>query len=397
MFSRVRAPLAAALLLAPFSATAQETPTPEVTSVPPAASVVPAPITVDVPPPAAPKPSPRATSVPRATPTPRSVSTPRSTPTPRASTTPASRPTATPTPAATSTPAATPQVTPAAPDAAVPSPVAGPVVQPVATPAAVTPPYLPSRSAVPLWPFMAGAALFVLIVAGVVLRRRRAAPAEEEMEPFAPLVPPADTPHPAAAPPSEPTMQPEPATAPRMLDPVAPAPVATTPAERARLVVELSPLRAGLNLLTATAEVEVTVHNEGGGDAADVRVDAALFSARPGLDEELAGFFATRGDRLASLPFALATGESRTVRTLVTLPRASIHALQAAGRDMFVPVVALNVRYAAAPGSQGQTARAFAVGVVREGTDKLGPLWLDVPVKMHDEVSARPHGLALDS
>ena len=231
--------------------------------------------------------------------------------------------------------------------------------------------------------------MLLLILAGLALRRRRervaALPAPELVEAV-----PAEEPPPVLA-----RGAPAAARAPRMLDPVAAPP--RPPVERARLSLALVPRRAGINLLTATAEVEIVVRNDGAVAAGEVRVDAALFAARAGLDEELARLFATRSDRPAAAPFVLEPGEERAVRTIVTLPRAAIRPLQAAGRDMFVPVVAVSVRYQASDDGQGQVARAFAVGVVREGTDKLGPLWLDAPVRSHDQVAARPHGLALDS
>jgi hypothetical protein len=63
----------------------------------------------------------------------------------------------------------------------------------------------------------------------------------------------------------------------------------------------------------------------------------------------------------------------------------------AAGRPMFVPVLAIDLR-----GAGGlQVAQGFAVGVERVDSAKLAPFWLDVPDRAYAEVAARPHGAAL--
>ncbi len=80
------------------------------------------------------------------------------------------------------------------------------------------------------------------------------------------------------------------------------------------------------------------------------------------------------------------------VRGIATLPREAIVALTAAGRPMFVPVVALNLLYDAGAGTPGQTTAAFAIGVERPDGGKLGPLWLDEPARMHDAIGIRAHG-----
>ena len=177
-----------------------------------------------------------------------------------------------------------------------------------------------------------------------------------------------------------------------------PAPAA--PAQpRAWIELELRARRAGVNLVTATADVEVLVRNRGAVEARNIRLDARLTSARADQDAELGQIFAQAGGRLAATPFALAPGDERVVRALVTLPRDNINVLTAADRPMFVPVVTLSVRYV--PGEvaagEGQTARAFALGIERAGAAKLGPFWLDGPARMFETVTARPHALAISS
>ena len=103
-------------------------------------------------------------------------------------------------------------------------------------------------------------------------------------------------------------------------------------------------------------------------------------------------------------PFALAAGESRTIRVVSATPRDAIHTLTAANRPMFVPIVAVNARYAGeglggglgGELADGQTARAWAIGIERVDSAKLAPFWLDGPARMYDSIAARPHAAALE-
>jgi hypothetical protein len=402
--SRARFPLALLLLTAAPAALAQgsapaATPTlslPPITFSLPSGTPTPAPTSDPVP-----APAPRASETPRAAPTPRATPAPRTTPSPRA--TPSAQ--ATPRPRATPEPTVTPTSTPAA--GIVPSPAASVAAAPV-NPATPTPLASPTAAAsTPLgngegglnWLWLFGAAL----VAGSGWwwwRRRQAeasaaaievseepAPApDREAEPVAPEM--------IATPPESP--------APRMLARRSPAatPAVPGPAQpRPWIELELRARRAGVNLVTATADVEIVVRNRGETEARNVRIEARLVSARADQDAELGRIFAEASGRPAAVPFALAAGAERTIRALVTLPRGEINVLTAAGRPMFVPVVALNARYAIgeAGAGEGQTAQAFALGIERAGAAKLAPFWLDGPARMFESVAARPHALAVSS
>lgn len=343
----------------------------------------------------APTPTPVATPTPSGTPAPAAAALPRVEPASGA--TPTSR--ATPRVRATPTPASTP--TPSARAAAVaptPSPTVAPV--PVVTTAPATA-VAPTSSASPGSEQGSGLAWYVPlgIVAALLaggawlwLRRRRpdegvvvAPAAVSEREELAPSVAEAVVP----------------VAAPRMLSrrgavPAEP-PAPVVAAERAWIELELRPRRAGLNLLTATADVDVLVRNRGTAEAGNVRIDARLTSARADQDSELGQIFAETRGRVVTPAFALAPGAERVVRALVTLPREAINVLTAAERPMFVPVVTLNVRYALGGGGEGQTAQAFALGIERAGSAKLAPFWLDAPSRMFETVAARPHALAITS
>jgi hypothetical protein len=342
-------------------------------------------------------PAPVDTPTPAASPSPRSAPTPRATPTPR--TAPLARPTATPEPRATG------GVTPStvAPESSPTPVIATPLPKPSIVAASPTPVATAAteagagEGAGTGW-FLPLGVLLALGAGGAWLWSRRRRDVEGEAAAIEPVVAPLpvsgpdfvdEEPSPAAA---------VAAAAPRMLSRRSAAPVAPAiPAERAWIELELRPRRAGLNMLTATADVDVLVRNRGSADAVNVRLDARLTSARADQDAELGQIFADTRGRTAASPFTLAPGGERVVRAVVTLPREAINVLTAAQRPMFVPVVTLNARYALGSAGEGQTAQAFALGIERAGAAKLAPFWLDAPSRMFEAVAARPHALAITS
>jgi len=365
------------------------------TPVPEAGTTVP-PIIYSLP--GTPTPTPASTPAPVDAPTPTPTATPRSVPTPRATptprTAPLARPTATPEPRAT--PAAT--ASPVEPEAS-PTPVVA--ATPLATPSVVAASPTPAAPAATgegtgagwLLPFGVVLALAAL---GAWLWSRRRRDVQGEAAAIEPVAEPVPEPVVSPAEPSAAAAVAD--AAPRMLSRRGAAPVAPAiPAERAWIELELRPRRAGLNMLTATADVDVLIRNRGSADAVNVRLDARLTSARADQDAELGQIFADTRGRTAASPFTLAPGAERVVRAMVTLSRDAINVLTAAQRPMFVPVVTLNARYALGSAGEGQTAQAFALGIERAGAAKLAPFWLDAPSRMFDAVAARPHALAITS
>ncbi|MEG3160977.1 hypothetical protein U1763_10730 [Sphingomonas sp. LB2R24] len=266
----------------------------------------------------------------------------------------------------------------------------------------------------PLW--LSLAVVIVVIGALWLLRRkprgRRQGRVEVETvvqptpEPFAPE--PAAAPEPAVGPASsiEPIAVPvAPATsvaipvaaaaAPKFLEPRAKTPPPPPAVPRARVTCDLRPLRAGLNLLSATVECELVVTNTGTVAAEAIRTGIALLTAHARQDTDLAQFNAAPIGRPATPPFALAPGETRTIRTVVAIAREAIQTMTAANRPMFVPVVATNILYTTA-GDDAQTARAWVVGIERVDFAKLAPFWLDAPAKMFTTVAARPHAATFE-
>jgi len=311
------------------------------------------------------------------------------------------------------TPAATP---PLAESGAQPGLAAAPTASPTPRPRAQPTPTaaLPSVATGPLWPWLAGAAVLVLLAAAWALKRLRRQQDEEfdavdVDEPFVAGSEPSAEPEPFVEPESsdEPYTYledaPVAATPPApILPPVAPAPLERSitpeplhevPAARARLGFEFRPVRAGVNLVTATAEAEITVTNTGEGPADDIRADMRLVSAHARQDEEIAAILAAPVARSGAAPFALGPGESREVRLTAALPREAIRVLTASDRPMFVPiaVVSIGTRDGAV-----QTGQAFAIGIERPGSGKLAPFWLDGPSRMYNSVAALAQGAAVE-
>ena len=329
------------------------------------------------------RPTPMPLPAPTPTPTPTPVQVvpirplPSPTPTPRAARTPAPQParSAAPAPAPTPapTPAPAPSVTPPpAPPVALPSPAATAAAP---APAAVAPAAAAPRHSL-LW-IALFIALLLLPALGVVLwfvRRLPAGGAPAE------AVPDDDEDDWIAPEPSAPA--PAPAAPPR--------PLAGSGA-RPRLEIAFTPRRAGANLTSAAVDYDLAVRNIGDAAADDVRVRVELITAGERHDAALQALFADGAERPAQA-FGLAPGEERRLRALAMLPREAISVVSVKGRPMFVPIVAVDLRYRW-PGGEGQTAESFVVGIRPEAGERMRPFWLDVPPRMFDTVTARPHAV----
>ena len=354
--------IAIAAMASATGAVAQTTPAPETPRTIPGLVIAPStpqPGATPVPVPSAPvRGLPATASVARAMPRP--VATPRpvrrSEPGPAPTSAPIVRPTADATP--TLAPVETPTATPAAQPTAVSSP------SPIPTPAAALAASPGPDGGHGVWPWVAAVLVLLLALLGWRWSRRaRPAPDAVERRPARPA------PHPAPPPP------------PAVAEPCA------------RIAVAYRPTRAGLNMLSAIVDGEAIVTNTGDATAHQVRVHATLLSAHAGQDANIAAAFATPASRPAAPPFALAPGEQRRIRTVAALPREAVRSMDAGGRPMFVPMVAVDVRYLVdEAGAAARTGQAFVIGVERVDSAKLAPLWLDAPMRMYDQVAARAQG-----
>ena len=337
-----------------------------------AAAQTPAPTpTVPVPAPAViVLPTPTATATPEPTPTPAVTPTPAPTPTatpsPAATPTPRATPTAIPTPVATPEPSATAAPTPFAPPSPAPSPAPAPVA--AASPAPAARPVAPPAEGGGWEPWLLGGGAAILLVL-LWLRYQRDAPVEPaEAEPD----------HAAAAPPMPPPLRPG------------------VPGRW--LTVTLRPVRAGLNMITAVADCEITVVNGGDAPAEAIRAALVLIAAHGGQSDQIDAANAEPIARPVVPAFALAPGESRTFRSVAAAPLDTLPTMlaggRAGGREMLVPLVVLNLQHRDAAGIEHRTSQAFVLGVERVDSSKLAPFWLD-SVRMIDQVAARASGATL--
>ncbi len=311
----------------------------------------------------APSPTPQAVETPAVVPTP--------TPTPTPSPTPAPVPVPVPTPATTPTPAARPAPIPRPAAASLsPVPTRSPAPLPLPTPAATPAPTpTPTATAAPVpaaapaapfsWqPWAFGAAGLALLLLLWIRYQREERPPQHETEPD----------QGEAAPPS---------------------PVYRTSGPW--LAVAVRPVRAGLNMVTAVADCEITLTNEGAAPAEQVRATLTLLSAHAGQQAEVAAANAEPITRSLVPAFTLAPGETRTFRGVASALITRLPVMEAGGRDMLVPLVLLNVQHRDPGGVEHRTSQGFVVGVERVDSPKLAPFWLD-SMRMVDQVAARPSG-----
>ena len=324
----------------------------------------------------------RATATPaRATPTARATPAPERTPAPRAS--------ATPTPIIPAAPVAVPTVVPSPVAAIPPTPAPTPSPTPQSSAAASAAIAPADGASAWLWPAVGGGlALIVAIGLGLWWRRRGAQDVVAyEDEPVAEPVAPAGVElavvAPQAAPPAVPVAN---AVAEAPL-PVAVVPDAA-PADRASIVFELTPKRAGTNLLSAAVEYLIVLRNTGDVAATGVRLDIRLLSVGQRQDAVIEALFAAPIAQPITTPFDLPAGVSVELGGMAMHPKATLEVMDVGGKALFVPVLTINAHYAWAGGGSGQTARSYVIGIDRGAGGKLAPFRIDSAARMYDTVSA---------
>ncbi|MCY7279563.1 MAG: hypothetical protein LH610_01450 [Sphingomonas bacterium] len=168
-------------------------------------------------------------------------------------------------------------------------------------------------------------------------------------------------------PPISPPVQPK-------ADPVVPRGIVST-GLRPWIDVELTPDRALLDEAGVAIAFEVTLFNSGSAAARDVIVEARLLNAGVQQDIELSTFFTADGAPGDPIP-QIAPYARIPLRSAVRLPLANIREYELEGRKLFVPMVAISVRYRWSNGN-GQSAVGFLVGQSGEGQEKLAPFRID--------------------
>ena len=166
---------------------------------------------------------------------------------------------------------------------------------------------------------------------------------------------------------------------------------ATANMRGAWLTLALRPVRAGLNLITAVADCEITIANEGSAPAGNIRAAVALVAAFGGEQDDIRSLDAEPIMRPLVPAFTLQPGEARTFRGVASAILDDLPTLQAGGRDMLMPLVVLNVQLRDAAGAEHRISQGFVIGVERVDSPKLAPFWLDFS-RMIEQVAARPRG-----
>ena len=235
----------------------------------------------------------------------------------------------------------------------------------------------------PLWPWIAAAALAIVTAAGFLLWRRWPRELAVDGPQFDLLAPAPPEPRP-------PTRPPAPAPVPAAAQPLRRSiPGAGIVASRLRPALELGfhPLRCHVDDDQVAIEFELELFNAGTAPARAVLAEASLLNAGATQERDLAAFFGNPngvGERLDVIP----PMKRVNFTSRVVAPRAAVQEYELAGRKAFVPVIAFNALYEWSGGS-AQSSAAYLVGRDTQ-QDKLGPLRLDQGAREFRGLGARP-------
>ena len=193
--------------------------------------------------------------------------------------------------------------------------------------------------------------------------------------------------------PTPPPVQPRPSGQARP-DPVIPGGIVAT-SMRPWIDVELTPDRALLDEAGVAIAFEVTLFNSGNAAARDVIIEARLLNAGARQDVELSAFFTAAGAPGDPIP-QIAPYARIPLRSAVRLTRAEIREYDIEGRKLFMPLLAISVRYRWSSGD-GHSAAGFLVGQGKAGQEKLAPLRLDRGARSWKGLGARRYEKGLRS
>lgn len=196
-------------------------------------------------------------------------------------------------------------------------------------------------------------------------------------------------PEPAPAP--QPRAAPQPATAPpKATPPSIPGFVSTR--LRPWIDIGFHPLRCIVEDERVSIEFEIELFNSGSAPARAVLIEATLINASTSQDQELGRFFANpvgEGERIAAIPPL----KRVRIKTQVVTPREHVQVFEAAGRQVFVPVIAFNALYRWSNG-EGQTSVSYLLGRDTQG-EKMAPFRLDLGPRVFRGVGSRLLPLAV--
>ena len=177
-------------------------------------------------------------------------------------------------------------------------------------------------------------------------------------------------------------------------DPLIPGGIVAT-SMRPWIDVELTPDRALLDEAGVAIAFELTLFNSGNAAARDVIIEARLLNAGASQDVEMSAFFTASGAPGDPIP-QIAPYARIPLRSAVRLTRAEIREYDIEGRKLFMPLLAISVRYRWSSGD-GHSAAGFLVGQGKAGQEKLAPLRLDRGARSWKGLGARRYEKGLRS
>lgn len=196
----------------------------------------------------------------------------------------------------------------------------------------------------------------------------------------APEPEPAPAPPPRAAPAPPPAVRAEPpAAAPKSIGVV-------STGLRPWIEVGVQPLRCIVADERVTIEFELQLFNSGSAPARDLLVEAVVINAGAEQDRERAEFFARangEGERIDVLPPL----QRLAFTTQVATAREHVRPIEMAGRQVFVPLLALNASYRWGSKS-GRTSVSYLLGRDTKA-EKLAPFRLDLGPRLFRGLGAR--------
>lgn len=167
---------------------------------------------------------------------------------------------------------------------------------------------------------------------------------------------------------------------------VPPTPRPTSPPPAPPRAVEgpfevlLQPQRLEVGAEELVIELELLIGNRQPEPAENIRVQLAMMSASPDQDRSCAAFHSgTLLGESGISPFDLGPGSGGRMPVRLAIRRDALHVVQVAGRPMFVPLVLIDLRWRAGI-SIRRFGADFMIGTTGQGS-KLGPIWLDRPVR----------------
>jgi hypothetical protein len=192
-------------------------------------------------------------------------------------------------------------------------------------------------------------------------------------------------PEPAPAP--APRPEPKPAAAPPPKRPLSSIPGLVSTRLRPWVELGFQPARCIVEDHQVTFEFELELFNSGSAPARAVLVEATLFNASNGQEQELGKFFANpvgQGERIPSIQPL----KRMHLTTKVVAAREHVQVYDIRGRKVFVPIIAFNALYNWS-GGEGQTSTSYLLGIDTH-REKMGPFRIDLGPHVFKEVTARP-------